>query len=132
VDHSTERGAFEDGQAWLYQMIENPDITALYRSGLKNEDLSTVDALRFRFLMQVLFNHWSHARQHKVARLVSVADISNVLSTPGGASYWKRARHEELSEFDPGFIQFIDDVLADVESGKHLEKDASVRQNFTS
>ena len=118
VEHSTERGAFEDGQAWLYRMVENPDVAALYRSGLKGEDLPPADALRFRFLMQLLFHHWSHAKTHNVPWLVSVKDVSNVLSTRGGSSYWRRARQEELSEMGPGFIQFLDDILADVEARK--------------
>lgn len=118
VEHSTERGAFEDGQAWLYRMVENPDVAALYRSGLKGEDLPPDDALRFRFLMQLLFTHWSHARNRNVPWLVTVKDVSNVLSTRGGSNYWKRAREEELSEMGPGFIQFLDDILADVEAPK--------------
>jgi hypothetical protein len=30
--------------------------------------------------------------------IVSVKDVSKVLSTRGGSSYWRRARQEELSE----------------------------------
>ena len=118
VEHSTERGAFEDGQAWLYRMVENPDVVVLYRSGLKGEDLSPDEALRFRFLMQLLFTHWSHARNHNVPWLVSVQDVSNVLSTRGGSSYWRRARQEELCEMGPEFVKFLDDILADVEARK--------------
>jgi len=116
VQHSTERGAFEDGQAWLYRMVENPEIASLYRLGLMNEELSPDNAMRFRFLMQLLFTHWHHARRHDVSGLVSVSDISSVLSTAGGSSYWKRARRQELSEMDAEFVQFLDDILANIES----------------
>ncbi len=118
VEHSTERGAFEDGQAWLYGLVENPDVAGIYLAGLKGEDLPAADSIRFRFLMQLLFHHWSHAKKHNVTRLVTVADVSRVLATRGGASYWKRARQEELSEMDAEFIQFIDAILADVEALK--------------
>jgi len=120
VEHSTERGAFEDGQAWLYRLVENPEIASLYRQGLMNEDLSPDNAMRFRFLMQLLFTHWHHARRHDVSGLVSVSDISNVLSTVGGSRYWKRARQQELSEMDGEFVRFLDDILADVESRNDL------------
>jgi hypothetical protein len=120
VQHSSERGAFEDGQAWLYRMVENPEIASLYRLGLMNDELSPDNAMRFRFLMQLLFNHWHHVRRHDVSGLVSVSDISGVLSTPGGSRYWKRARQQELSEMDPEFVQFLDDILANVESRKDV------------
>ena len=97
-------------------MVENPEIASRDRLGLMNEELSPDNAMRFRFLMQLLFTHWHHARRQDVSGLVSVSDVSSVLSTEGGSRYWKRARQEELSEMDAEFVQFIDDVLANIES----------------
>jgi hypothetical protein len=68
--------------------------------------------------MQLLFHHWSHTRNHNVPCLVSVKDVSKVLSARGDSSYWIRTRQEELSEMGPGFIQFLDDILAGVEARK--------------
>jgi hypothetical protein len=118
VEHAVHRGVFEDGQAWLFRLIENPEIVQLYRAGLRGDSLSAEDALRFRFLMQVLFNHWHHARQFGAPHAASPADVASVVATPGGAAYWKRARGEELAGQQEAFKDFVDDILRDIESKK--------------
>ena len=118
VEHAIHRGAFEDGQAWLYRLIENKELADLYRAGLRNESLTREDAIRFRFLMQVLFNHWHHARRFGAPGAAAPTDVASVLSTPGGAAYWRRAREQELSVADPDFKAFVDGVLREVESNR--------------
>ncbi len=116
VKHAVHRGVFEDGQAWLFQLIENKELAELYRAGLAAEALSRDDALRF--LMQVLFNHWHHAREFGAIGAVSRSDVASVLATPGGSGYWKRAREQELAGHLPEFKAFVDGILAEVESGR--------------
>ena len=90
----------------------------LYRAGLAGEQLSREDALRFRFLMQVLFSHWHHAREFGAVHGVSRSDVASVLSTPGGSAYWKRAREQELAGQLPEFKAFVDGILAEPPSSR--------------
>lgn len=116
VRHASERGALMDGQTWLFKLVENPDLSSLYIRGLRGDDMTAEETLRFRFLLQLLFHHWNHTLRHGVGGLATRADISSVLSTPGGSSYWKRASQAELAELDKGFVAYLNSIVSDIEA----------------
>jgi hypothetical protein len=80
IEHSTYRG-----------VIDNPEIAELYIAGMRGDELSSSDRLRFSLLMNTLFGHWGHAFEAGNFDVVNTSQIAGVLSYLGGAAHWKRA-----------------------------------------
>jgi hypothetical protein len=110
VEHATHRGVYEDGREWMYRLVENPEVAELYRIGMRGEELSANDHLRFRLLLQALFNHWEHAYESGAFEIVDNAEIPGVLSQPGGAAFWQSTKEAR----SPGFVEYIDGVRGKV------------------
>lgn len=103
VRHAFVRGVQEDANLWRYKIVENPDVSELFRHGLRDpESLSANDRYRFRMLLDALVFHWEHAVLTGVE--LPVVNLKRVLSQPGGRWYWSRAR-DVLS---PEFIEFVE------------------------
>jgi hypothetical protein len=117
IEHSTYRGVLDDANQWQYKVIDNPDIAELYIAGMRGDELSSGDRLRFSLLMNTLFGHWGHAFEAGNFEAVNTSQIAGVLSHPGGAAHWKRAVANKTISLGPEFIEFVNTVLADVETG---------------
>lgn len=117
IEHSTSRGVLDDASQWQYKVIENPELAELYIAGMRDDDLSSSDRLRFGLLMNTLFGHWGHAFAAGHFDIVNSSQIAGVLSHPGGANYWRRAVANKTMSHHPEFIGFVNDVLEEVESG---------------
>jgi hypothetical protein len=117
IEHSTSRGVLDDANQWQYKVIDNPEIAELYIAGMKGDDLSSSDRLRFSLLMNTLFGHWGHAFAAGNFDVVNTSQITGVLSYPGGANHWRRAVANKTISLLPEFIEYVNDVLEEVESG---------------
>ena len=87
------RAFFEDANVWRSYLIQSPEIAELYRRGLRQpEELEPGEWLRFRMLMQGLFEHWRFAffTRHDAEPWVSTWEsfLEGTLAGPGGARYW--------------------------------------------
>jgi hypothetical protein len=112
--HSTERSILEDANSWRDKLIQHSEIADLYRKGLLSpESLDRLERLRFRMLLDSLFDTWQYSFQSAV-RLGGdqVRYIRDTLALPGGAQYWSNER----DRFAPGFAQFVDDVVRSLAS----------------
>jgi hypothetical protein len=121
IEHSTSRGVIDDANQWMYKLIENPEIAELYLAGMRGDEQSSSDRLRFGLLMNALFVHWSHALQTGAFFVVNNSQIAGVLSHPGGAAYWRRTIAKESISISPEFIDLVNGLLAEVESGSPQE-----------
>ncbi|MFT7244262.1 MAG: hypothetical protein ACI82A_001612 [Candidatus Azotimanducaceae bacterium] len=115
VRGESERGTLEDGNSWMYKLIENPEIAELYRKGLRGGELSSNDRLRFRLLMGTLVGHWNHAFRVGAANIVQNSEIPGVLSTRGGAVYWRQSLERNERYYDEDFVEYMNEVLKEVE-----------------
>jgi hypothetical protein len=108
VRHAFTRGVMEDANAWRFKIVENPDVSELFRNGLRDpESLDANDKYRFRMLLDALLFHWQHAVQSGVP--IPKANITRVLSQPGGTWYWARAK----DVLTPEFVDFIESQLSE-------------------
>jgi hypothetical protein len=108
VRHAFARGVMEDANAWRFKIVENPDVSELFRNGLRDpESLDANDKYRFRMLLDALLFHWQHAVQSGVP--IPKANITRVLSQPGGVWYWSRAK----DVLTPEFVDFIQSQLSE-------------------
>jgi hypothetical protein len=124
IEHSTYRGVLDDANQWQYKVIDNPEIAELYIAGMRGDELTSGDRLRFSLLMNTLFGHWGHAFNAGTFEVVNTSQIAGVLSHPGGAAHWKRAVANKTISLGPEFIEFVNTVLADVETGlRHKSED---------
>ncbi len=110
IEHSTDRAVFDDAFKWMYTLIEDPDIAELYIAGMKGEEQTTSDRLRFSLLLNSLFVHWNHAFEAGAFDIVNNAQIEGVLSRPGGAAYWERTVASKTIVFSPGFIRYVEEI----------------------
>ena len=117
IEHSTSRGVLDDASQWQYKVIENPELAELYIAGMREDDLSSSDRLRFGLLMNTLFSHWNHAIAAGHFDLVNGSQIAGVLSHPGGANYWRRTVANKTLALSPEFIGFVNEVMEEVDSG---------------
>ena len=116
VRHSAERGILEDGSTWMYKLAENPELAELYRKGVRGEQLSSNDKLRFRLLLNTLFQHWNHAYRVGVFEIVDNSNIAGVILQPGGAEFWKNATENGDISFEPGFVSHMNGLLTQVQT----------------
>jgi hypothetical protein len=121
IEHSTLRGVFEDANQWQYKVIDNPETAELYIAGMRGDDLSSSNRLRFSLMMNTLFGHWGHAFAAGNFDVVNTSQIAGVLSHPGGANHWRRAVSNKSISLHPEFIEFVNDVLGEVESGSRAK-----------
>jgi hypothetical protein len=106
VRHAFTRGVMEDANTWRFKIVENPGVSELFRNGLRDpEKLDANDKYRFRMLLDALLFHWQHAVQSGVP--IPKANITRVLSQPGGVWYWSRAK----DVLTPEFVDFIESKL---------------------
>jgi len=108
VQRAAHRGVYEDAREWMYRLVENPDVAELYRSGMRGEELSPTDRLRFRMLLGALFNHWAHAWESGAFIIVDNSNIQGVLSQPGGAVYWQDTQDDMY--MTPGFVEYVNSI----------------------
>jgi hypothetical protein len=121
IEHSTYRGVIDDANQWMYKLIENPEIAELYQAGMRGDEQSSSDRLRFGLLMNTLFLHWNHALQAGAFEVVNNSQMTGVLSHPGGATYWRRTMANKTISLSPEFIDLVNRLLAEVESGSPQE-----------
>ena len=108
VRHAFARGVMEDANAWRFKIVENPEVSELFRNGLRDpESLDANGKYRFRMLLDALLFHWQHAVQSGVP--IPKANITRVLSQPGGTWYWSRAK----DVLTPEFVNFIEGQLSE-------------------
>jgi hypothetical protein len=107
VRAESERGTRVDANSRMYKFIENPKIAELYSKGLRGEEPSSNNRLRFRLLMRTLVHEWSHAFRVGASFLVQNSEIPGVLSTRGGAEYWRLALKGDETNYDEGFVEYI-------------------------
>ena len=106
VRHAFTRGVMEDANAWRFRIVENPELSELFRNGLRDpESLNANDKNRFRMFLDALVFHWQHAIQSGVP--IPEANISRIFSQPGGTWYWDRAK----DVLTPEFVEFIESHL---------------------
>ena len=110
IEHSTNRGVFEDAYTWMYKVIENPEIAEIYLAGMNGDPLSSRDRLRFSLLLNTLFVHWNHAFESGAFEIVNNSQIAGVLARPGGAAYWERTVAAESISLSPGFIAHVNSL----------------------
>jgi hypothetical protein len=115
VRNESERGVLEDANTWMYKIIENPELAELYRKGMRGEELSSNDRLRYRLLMGTLLSHWNHAFKVGAFDIVQNAEIPSVLSKIGGAEYWKQSVENGDMSYDEGFVAYMNDLLKEIE-----------------
>jgi hypothetical protein len=115
IQLSAERGVWGDAQDWMGRVVENPELAGLYRRGMNGEKLEPDERLRFRLLLNMLFSHWNHAYEANQFRIVHNSNIKGVVSQPGGLRYWKKNVETNESAFDPGFVDFINSIVEEVE-----------------
>ena len=116
VQQSAERGILEDASTWMYKIAESPELANIYRKGILNEQLSPDDKLRFRMMMGALFTHWNHAYKVGAFDIVKNSNIEGVLSQPGGRKYWLDTYEREVLTYDPGFADYLNEVLQRVQA----------------
>lgn len=106
VRHAFTRGVMEDANAWRFKIVEDPAVSELFRTGLRDpESLDANDRYRFRMLFDALVFHWQHAVVSGVP--IPEANITRVLSQPGGRWYWARAK----DLLTPEFVDFVEGFL---------------------
>lgn len=108
VRHATARGVQEDANAWRFRIVESPEVSELFRNGLRDpESLDANARYRFRIFLDALVFHWEHAIAS--GEPIPKANITRVLSQPGGIWYWARAK----DVLTPEFVEFVDGLLSE-------------------
>jgi hypothetical protein len=125
IELSTYRGVIDDANQWQYKVIESPEIAELYIAGMRGDELSSSDRLRFSLLMNTLFSHWGYAFGAETFEVVNTSQIAGVLSHPGGADHWRRAVANKTISLPPEFIKFVNGVLEDVEAGQRHKPESA-------
>lgn len=127
------RSFLEDAATWRSYLIHSPEVTDLYRRGLQIPDeLEHGEWLRFRMLLQGLFEHWRFGYSIRNADpLISgwesflegtEAYLEATLAEPGGAKYWEaearfRAQDDELA-------RHVDQILQRVRAKRNAAEQA--------
>jgi hypothetical protein len=108
IDLAAERGNTEDASRWRQNLIQQPEVAELYRKGmLAPASLEPVERLRFRMLLDDLFDHWTF--QSKSGTTFAEGNrrhVAATLETPGGAAYWD----SERSRFSVEFVGYVDSI----------------------
>jgi hypothetical protein len=115
IQRESTRAFLEDATAWRGYLIESPEITELYRRAMrKPDDLEPGEWLRFRMLMDNLFEHWRFGfftrSDAESWALLPEYIIRRTLAEPGGQRYWETVR-EQLPQDE--FVRYIDQLTSD-------------------
>ncbi len=109
---ATYQAIVGDLQQFRLAIAQDPDISRLYRQGLKDLDaLSEEDQWRFGALMQTLYSVFEsqyRARNHEIFSQV-LADMAWIAGRPGARQWWGKAKRV----FDPEFVRFVDASIDD-------------------
>lgn len=101
-----ERDVLSDARSWRQNLIRQPEVAALYRKGLlEPESLDDTGRLRFRMLLDDLFEHWDFQFSTAFAERMS-RDATGILETPGGIAHWERHKHRHSAEF----VAYVDNL----------------------
>ena len=110
INQNAERGITEAASRWRQNLIQYPEVAKLYRKGMREpESLDPDERLRFRMLLDDLFDHWSF--QSKSGTTFAAGNrrhVAATLETPGGAAYWE----SERSRFPAEFVEYVDSIDA--------------------
>ena len=111
VNSASVRATIEDANSWRTLLIEHPKIAELYRKGLTQPDsLDPVERLRFRMLLDSLFDTWTWTYQQQSNQGLHAKHVRGTLSRPGGARYWE----QEKGRFELDFVRYIDGIGATI------------------
>jgi hypothetical protein len=107
LGHTAERAALDDANKWRDNLIQHPDLAELYRRGLLGpESLDRSEKLRFRMLLDSLFDTWQYQfRSGAFQGGDGVRYIRDTLALPGGAQYWAKER----DRFAPEFVEAVNE-----------------------
>lgn len=101
-------------------IAQNRDIAELMTAGLNNEKpLDAADQLRLEQMLQenawAAFHIWDRTQRGIFPKgtfeATGGALLGMLLTTPGGGSWWRKAKH---IGFHPGFVADVDAILAKV------------------
>ena len=111
--HAAQRGVIEDANTWRANLIQHPDVAELYRKGLLDPStLEPIERLRFRTLLDSLFDTWSYIfrweQGPKDIGQTNEPHIRGTLAQAGGARYWA----SEKRRFTPAFVRYIDGLAS--------------------
>jgi hypothetical protein len=108
---SATKNTQDDADRWRAYLIENKDITQLYRTGMTSpESLDADDRLRFRMLLDQLFYGWQAQYLNDTAGSDANREYwRQTLTTPGGREHWASCRNR----VEPAFRDYIDQLEAE-------------------
>ena len=97
IQRESTRASQEDANQWRSYLVQSPEIADLYRRGMRHpEELDPAEWLRFRMLLDSLFEHWRYFFFTRDDGEAWVADtrwaIEGTLAEPGGARYWEATK----------------------------------------
>jgi len=106
MEKNAEREVLNDAARWRENVIRQPEVAELYLKGLSEpESLDHTERLRFRMILDGLFDHWSFQFFTALAESMS-RDAARILETPGGTAYWDRAKYRHSTEF----VAYLDNL----------------------
>ncbi len=106
LKNSAFRGIQDDADRWRAYVINNKEIAALYRTGLRESAaLDDEDKFRYRMLQDQLFYGWEYAYHSNNSSLdrTQKSFLVDTLKQPGGKEYWDRANRK----FDEKFVRYV-------------------------
>jgi len=109
IELTARRGVQEDASRWRQNLIQHPEVAELYRKGIRDpESLERSERLRFRMIMDDLFDHWAFQNESAVLEIreANWRDIAAVLETPGGAAHWARQK----ARFGAEFVAYVESL----------------------
>jgi hypothetical protein len=109
IELTARRGVQEDASRWRQNLIQHPEVAELYRKGIRNpESLERSERLRFRMLLDDLFDHWAFQNESAMGefREANRRDLAAVMATPGGAAHWAAQK----ARFSAEFIAYVESL----------------------
>ena len=109
IELTARRGIQEDASRWRQNLIQHPEVAALYQKGIRDpESLERSERLRFRMILDDLFDHWAFQSEAVTLeiRAANRWDITALLRTPGGAAHWEAQK----ARFPAVFVAYVESL----------------------